>query len=75
MTRELRPRKSKAKHACGLSLFGWNGEVDLHVALDAPDQFKPDYELWTVRREGWLPEFELQGFERDRSPKAQVRLP
>jgi hypothetical protein len=56
---------------CGSSVFGlWNGEVDLHLgALDAPDQFKPTYELWTVRREAWLPDFRLEGFERDRPAK------
>ena len=36
-------------------------------ALDAPDQFRPSYELWTVRREGWLPEFPgVKGHARDR---------
>ena len=41
--------------------------MDLHLgALDAPDQFKPTYELWTVRREGWLPDFGLERFEHDR---------
>lgn len=53
---------------CGSSVFGrWGGEVDLHLgALDAPDQFTPTYELWTVRREAWLPDFGLEGFEGDR---------
>ena len=27
------------------------------TALDAPDLLRPTYELWTRRREGWLPEF------------------
>ena len=26
-------------------------------ALDQPDLFRPSYELWTRRREGWLPAF------------------
>lgn len=37
---------------CGGSVFARSGdEVELHLgALDAPDQLKPDYECWTVRR-------------------------
>ena len=55
---------------CGSSVFGlWDGEMDLHLgALDEIDQFRPTYELWTVRREGWLPEFGLEGFEGDKTP-------
>jgi len=58
---------------CGSSVFGlWDGEVDLHLgALDAPDQFKPTYELWTVRREAWLPDFGLEAFVGDRAPTKQ----
>lgn len=34
-------------------------EVELHLgSLDEPSQFRPTYELWTVRREDWLPPFE-----------------
>jgi len=41
-------------------------EVNLG-ALDAPDQFVPTYELWTLRRESWLPAFPLaRHYERDR---------
>jgi hypothetical protein len=66
-TREYRNRHFCP--TCGSSVFGlWNGEVDLHLgALDAPDQFMPTYELWTLRREAWLPEFGLEGFEGDRA--------
>ena len=41
---------------CGSSVFARSGdEVELHLgALDAPDQFVPQYELWTCRRENWL---------------------
>ncbi|RST29991.1 GFA family protein [Sphingomonas ginkgonis] len=65
------PHASGARHfcpTCGSSLFGrWGEEVDLHLGtLDAPDQFRPSYELWTVRREEWLPDFGLEGFEGDR---------
>ncbi|MEO1949189.1 GFA family protein [Thioclava sp.] len=44
---------------CGSSVFARSGdEVELHLGcLDAPDQLKPTYENWVVRREAWLPEF------------------
>ena len=54
---------------CGSSVFGRSGdEVEVHLgALDAPDQFTPTYECWTVRREAWLPEFPLEKkYVRDR---------
>jgi hypothetical protein len=53
---------------CGGSVFSVSdGEVEVHLgALDAPNVFKPTYELWTVRREEWLPEVPgLARFERD----------
>ena len=46
---------------CGSTVFGRSGD-EIEVALgafDAADQFTPTYELWTVRREGWLPPFPL----------------
>jgi len=47
---------------CGGSVFGRSGdEVEVSLgALDDIDRFMPTYELWTVRREGWLPEFPLR---------------
>lgn len=44
---------------CGSPVFGQSGdEVEVNLgSLDAPDQFRPTYELWTIRREGWLPSF------------------
>ncbi len=44
---------------CGSSVFSRSdNEIELHIgAFDKIDQFKPTYELWTIRREGWLPEF------------------
>ena len=54
---------------CGSSVFGRSGdEVEVNLgALDAPDQLMPTYELWTVRRESWLPPFPLKHhYERDR---------
>jgi hypothetical protein len=56
---------------CGSSVFSRSGdELELSLgALDAPDQFVPSYELWTVRRESWLPAFSLaRRYERDRDP-------
>lgn len=54
---------------CGSSVFSVSGdEVEVNLgALDAPDQFRPTYELWTIRRETWLPEFPAtRRFERNR---------
>ncbi|MEC9312068.1 MAG: GFA family protein [Pseudomonadota bacterium] len=44
---------------CGSSVFARTAdEIELHLgALDVPDQLVPKYELWTRRRESWLPEF------------------
>ena len=41
---------------CGGSVYARTAdEIELHLgALDAPDRFAPDYELWTCRRESWL---------------------
>jgi hypothetical protein len=46
---------------CGSSVFARSGdEVEVSLgALDAVDQLRPTYELWTVRREPWLPPFPL----------------
>jgi hypothetical protein len=54
---------------CGSSVFSLSpGEVEVHLgALDEVDRFVPTYELWTVRRERWLPEFAgMVGFAGDR---------
>jgi hypothetical protein len=54
---------------CGSPVFGRSGdEIELNLgSLDTPDQFTPTYELWTIRRESWLPPFPLRrSFERDR---------
>ena len=44
---------------CGSPVFARSGdEVEVNLgSLDAPDQFTPTYENWTVRRESWLPPF------------------
>ncbi len=43
-------------------------EVEVHLGtLDEPDQLQPSYELWTIRRESWLPPFPgFKRYERDR---------
>jgi hypothetical protein len=54
---------------CGSSVYAQSeGEIEVHLgALDAPDQFTPSYELWTCRREKWLPVFaDVTPYERDR---------
>ena len=44
---------------CGSSIFSRSGEeVGRNLgSLDAPNPFVPSHELWTMRREAWLPEF------------------
>ena len=56
---------------CGSSVFARSdGEIEVHLgALDAADQLVPDYELWTVRRESWLPPFPVaHRHARDKEP-------
>lgn len=54
---------------CGSPVFSRSGdeiEVNLGI-LDEPDQLMPTYEIWTIRRESWLPPFPLKHhYERDR---------
>lgn len=60
---------------CGSSVFSRSGdEMEISLgALDAPDQFRPTYELWTIRREAWLPPFPLERhYERDRTSQART---
>lgn len=54
---------------CGSSVFGiTEDETEINLgSLDAPNQLRPSYELWTIRRETWLPDFPLmKRFEKDR---------
>ena len=46
---------------CGSSVFARSDdEIELSLgAFDRPDTFRPTYELWTIRRESWLPAFPL----------------
>lgn len=54
---------------CGSSVFArTDDEIEVHLgALDVPDQLVPSYEVWTARRESWLPSFGLEQYEHDRS--------
>lgn len=54
---------------CGSSVFSRSkGEIEVHIgSLDAPNELVPTYELWTMRREKWLPPFPFnRKYERDR---------
>jgi hypothetical protein len=54
---------------CGSSVFSCSDdEIEVHLgSLDDIDQLKPTYELWTIRRESWLPTFPLKhGYDRNR---------
>jgi hypothetical protein len=59
---------------CGSSVFAHTAdEVEVNLgALDAPDQLRPTYESWIVRREAWLPAFPLsRRYEEDRDPTSR----
>lgn len=72
MSVEGETRDYKGRHfcpLCGSSVFGRSGdEVEVNLgSLDSPDRLTPTYELWTIRRESWLPPFPLsKRHERDR---------
>lgn len=54
---------------CGSPVFGRSDdEIEVNVgSFDRPDQFEPTYELWTIRREAWLPDFPMmRQYDRDR---------
>ncbi|WP_339487520.1 GFA family protein [Pseudomonas sp. EL_65y_Pfl2_R95] len=54
---------------CGSAVFSRSDdEVELNLgSLDEPDQLRPTYELWMLRRESWLPPFPLvRRYLRDR---------
>jgi hypothetical protein len=48
-------------------------EAEIFIGmLDEPSRLTPSYELWTVRRERWLPEFDLaRHYEHDREGKGR----
>ncbi|PJI44162.1 MAG: aldehyde-activating protein [Rhizobium sp.] len=72
VTIEGETRDYDGRHSCprcGSPLFGRSGdEVEVNLGiLDDIDQLTPTYELWTIRRESWLPPFPLnRRYERDR---------
>ena len=54
---------------CGSSVFARSGdEIEVNIgSLDVPDQLRPTYESWVLRRESWLPAFPMaKRYERDR---------
>ncbi|WAC25777.1 GFA family protein [Ancylobacter sp. SL191] len=60
---------------CGSSVFGRSGdEIEVHLGtLDAPDRFTLTYELWMIRREGFLPPFPLaHHYEQDRPGRGRT---
>ncbi len=60
---------------CGSSVFSRSAdEVEVNLgSLDQPSQLKPTYELWTLRRESWLPPFVgAKLYERDRSTASRT---
>lgn len=62
---------------CGSSLFGRTAdEIEIGLgALDAPDRLMPTYELWTVRRESWLPPFPLvRRYDHDRDSDGRFEV-
>ncbi|MDU8926831.1 GFA family protein [Alisedimentitalea sp. MJ-SS2] len=59
---------------CGSSVLSRSGdEVELHLGtMDDIDRFAPTYELWTERREAWLPAFPgVRSYARDRTGKGR----
>ena len=54
---------------CGSPVFAHiDDEIGINLgSLDDPSQFRPTYELWTIRREAWLPEFPwMRHYDRNR---------
>ncbi len=54
---------------CGSPVFAHFGdEIGINLgSLDDPSRFRPTYELWTIRREDWLPEFQgMRRFHKNR---------
>ncbi len=60
--------------ACGSTVFGCSGdETEVNLGcFDEPSRFRPTYELWTIRREDWLPPFDLaRHYPKDREGKGR----
>ncbi|MFG6082687.1 GFA family protein [Paracoccus litorisediminis] len=59
---------------CGSPVFGRSDdEIEVNLgSLDATDQLMPTYELWTSRREAWLPPFPIARlYPRDRDSSSR----
>lgn len=59
---------------CGSSVFARSrDEIEINLgSLDEPNQFVPTYELWTIRRETWLPSFSLKRlYKKDRDNESR----
>lgn len=75
VTIEGKPKEYQGRYfcsECGSSVFGRSGdEIELNLgAFDTSDQFTPTYELWTTRRESWLPPFPIKKlYDGDRDNK------
>lgn len=55
---------------CGSPLFCEDSPTEVEVfagAFDVPNQMRPTYELWTIRREDWLPPLGLDELPGDRT--------
>lgn len=60
---------------CGSSVYSTSDdEVELHLgSFDEPDALLPTYELWTCRRESFLPEFQgLTRHNKDRESTDRI---
>lgn len=60
---------------CGSSVFSRSGdEIEINLgSLDSINQFHPSYELWTIRRESWLPPFYgVKSYPEDRAGDERV---
>ncbi|WP_339780784.1 GFA family protein [uncultured Thalassospira sp.] len=59
---------------CGSSVFSRSDdEIEVNIgSLDDPDQLTPTYELWTIRRETWLPPLPFaKQYEQNRDAKGR----
>lgn len=60
---------------CGSRVFNRSGnEIELNLgSFDDINVFQPSYELWTIRRESWLPAFPVEMlYDRDRPGEERV---
>ena len=70
-------RQYQTRHfcpTCGSPLYdAFGDEIELHAGcLDAPNLFAPTYECWVVRREAWLPPFDVANrYEHDRTMRGR----